>query len=495
MTEADVCIIGEAGYPYTLGGVSSWTDAFIRAAPERTFHVVSLTISSQPREQKFELPPNVCGVSDILLDVCAQGARPKRRHAQTIEYMVMLIEDALTHASEDRFREFLRLLHESNLVGAALLDSKPAWLAMEQVYQRALPTGPLVEFFWSWRFLARSLLAVAAAPVPPAKVYHSVATGYAGLFGACAKVMTGRPFALTEHGIYTNERRIELSVGDWIFESGAGGYEVRNRPIELRSLWQAAFQGFSRLAYDQADVITTQYTANQTYQLADGAVENKFHIIPNGIDADRFAAIEHSRMPRRPTVIMIGRIVPIKDTRTFIMAVAHLRELVPDVSAVLIGPEDEDPAYAAGCRQLVEQLRIGDNISFLGRVPDVFDYLRASDVLVLTSISEAQPIALLEAAAMGLPTVSTDVGSCRELIEGFDADPVVGHGGIVVDVCNPRATAEALAKILLNPELKAQMGDVMRRRAANRYHKDRVSGLYSEVYTRLISQMMAEAGV
>ena len=493
MSEADVCIIGEAGYPYTLGGVSSWTDAFIRAAPDRTFHVVSMTISSQPLKPKFKLPPNVTGVSDILLDVCTAGTQPKRRDAEAVEHMVSLIEDALTQASEEKFREFLGLLQSTNFVGSALLDSKPAWRAMEAVYQRALPTGPLVEFFWSWRFLARSLLAVASAPIPPAKVYHAVATGYAGLFGACAKVITGRPFALTEHGIYTNERRIELSVGDWLFESGAGGYEVRHRPVELRSMWQAAFQGFSRLAYDQADVITTQYTANQTYQLADGATAEKFHIIPNGIDADRFAAIEHSKSPRRPTVIMIGRIVPIKDTRTFIMAVAHLRELVSDVSAILIGPEDEDPAYAAGCRRLVEQLGIEDNISFLGRVPDVFDYLRASDVLVLTSISEAQPIALLEAAAMGLPTVSTDVGSCRELIEGFDADPVAGHGGIVVEVCNPRATAEALARILLDVDLKTQMGDVMRRRAANRYHKDRVSSIYAELYSGLTDEADAEA--
>ena len=121
---------------------------------------------------------------------------------------------------------------------------------------------------------------------------------------------------------------------------------------------------------------------------------------------------------------MIGRIVPIKDIRTFIMAVALLKDLVPNVVAILIGPEDEDPEYAASCRQLVHQLGTESSIKFLGRVPDVLQYLCAADVLALSSISEAQPIAMLEAAATGLPIVSTDVGSCREIIEGFEGDPV-----------------------------------------------------------------------
>ena len=128
---------------------------------------------------------------------------------------------------------------------------------------------------------------------------------------------------------------------------------------------------------------------------------------------------DRSTEPRPPTVLMIGRIVPIKDTRTFIMAVSLLKELVPDVVAILIGPEEEDPSYAAGCRALVAQLGLESTVQLLGRVPDVMEYLGQADVIALTSISEAQPIALLEAAATGLPAVTTDVGSCREIIEGF----------------------------------------------------------------------------
>ena len=91
-------------------------------------------------------------------------------------------------------------------------------------------------------------------------------------------------------------------------------------------------------------------------------------------------------------------------------------------------------------------------MQFLGRVPDVKTYLGRADVIALSSISEAQPIALLEAAATGLPAVTTDVGSCREIIEGFADDPVQGRGGYVVAACNPKAMAEALAAILRDRE-------------------------------------------
>ena len=182
---------------------------------------------------------------------------------------------------------------------------------------------------------------------------------------------------------------------------------------------------------------------------------------------------------------MIARIVPIKDIRTFIVAVSILRELVPDVQAIIIGPEDEDPPYAAGCRALVAQLGLESTLTFLGRVPEVTVYLAQADVIALTSISEAQPIALLEAAATGLPAVTTDVGSCREIIEGFDGDTVTGRGGYVVEACNPKAVAQALAAILIDHDMRAEMARTMLRRIPNLYHKDRIRRIYEDLYDRL----------
>jgi polysaccharide biosynthesis protein PelF len=393
----------------------------------------------------------------------------------------------LTSGDRSTLEELIEQMRITGFGQAALLDSKEGWHAMERAYERLLPNGPLLDFFWSWRFLVRSLLAVMSTPLPQARVFHAVATGFSGVVGSYARLVTKTPLLVTEHGIYTNERRIELAVADWLFDSEAGGFDVATAPAELRSVWLNAFQSFSRISYAVADVITTQYRANQSFQRADGAPDDKLRIIPNGIDVTKFAAVPRDAAPRRPTVVMIGRIVPIKDIRTFIVAVALLKDLVPNVSAILIGPEDEDPEYAASCRQLVQQVGAESAIDFLGRVPDVLKYLSSADVLALSSISEAQPMAVLEAAATGLPIVSTDVGSCREIIEGFEGDPVHGCGGIVVEPCNAKAMAEALATILHDDALRSQMAEVMRRRVGSYYHKNRVTRLYETLYADLMA--------
>ena len=101
----------------------------------------------------------------------------------------------------------------------------------------------------------------------------------------------------------------------------------------------------------------------------------------------------------------------------------------PEVEALIMGPEDEDPAYAAECRQLAADLGLNGNLRFTGRVR-LDDYLPRIDAIVLTSISEAQPLTVLEAGAAGIPSVVTDVGACRELILGrADEEPRLGPGG------------------------------------------------------------------
>lgn len=487
--EADVCLIVEGGYPYIVGGVAFWMDAFMRACSGLKFHVITISISSQPKVRKFEILDNLVGTTDIILDSCPTGRAPTTRDSELINEGVHLIQGTFAGDRDNSFARLVELVRCTGFGQAALLDSKPAWIALEQAYRDLLPDGPYVDFFWSWRFLAQSLLTIISTPLPEARIFHAVSAGYAGLVGAYAKQVTGRPYVVTEHGIYTNERRIELGIADWIFDSGVGGFVVGDRPSELRDFWFDAFASLSRITYEFADIITTQYRANQDYQRLDGAPEHKLRIIPNGIDADVYAGIHRSTEPRPPTVLMIGRIVPIKDTRTFIVAMARLRELVPDVVAILIGPEEEDPAYAKGCRELVAQLGLETTVQFLGRVRDVNAYLGQVDVIALTSISEAQPLALLEAAATGLPAVTTDVGSCRELIEGFEGDPVIGIGGIVVGACNPNAVAEALAAILGNDQMRAEMGRVMRQRTLSLYHKERVRRMYESLYASMEPQL------
>ncbi|HVV82283.1 MAG TPA: GT4 family glycosyltransferase PelF, partial [Kofleriaceae bacterium] len=180
----------------------------------------------------------------------------------------------------------------------------------------------------------------------------------------------------------------------------------------------------------------------------------------------------------------VGRIVPIKDVLTLIRAVSIAREQV-ELEMWMIGPENEDPAYARRCHELVTQLGLDDCFKFLGSQPMAQIYPQL-DVVLLTSLSEGQPLVILEAYAHGIPVIATDVGACRELCEGGDdVDRSLGKSGICTRAANPRETAAAICKLARDPELRAQMGRSARARVAARYQFQQVVSSYESLYSRM----------
>src|SRR3546814_14757079 len=82
---------------------------------------------------------------------------------------------------------------------------------------------------------------------------------------------------------------------------------------------------------------------------------------------------------------------------------------MPEVRFAILGPLDEDPDYAADCEALVAELGIGNAVQFAGRV-DVAQWLPRIDLIALTSLSEAQPLVLMDGGACGVPVVGAAVG-------------------------------------------------------------------------------------
>jgi glycosyltransferase involved in cell wall biosynthesis len=386
----------------------------------------------------------------------------------------------------------LRVLraHPPAISGAALLNAEPAFELLRHMYERSVPHGSFLQYFWSWRALVGGLLAVLRAPLPAARCYHAVSTGYAGLMLARAVHETGRSGLLTEHGIYTNERRIEIAMAPWLADLRPPSLAVEKPHRDLRDVWLDAFIGYSHCCYEHSAEIITLHQGNQPLQLRDGAAPERLRLIPNGVDLSAFAGLSRQLSPHRPTVALIGRVVPIKDVKTFLRAVHLLGPLLadrlPGLQALVLGPTDEDPAYHAECLDLVEHLGLQAVVRFGGQVR-LADHLGDIDVVVLTSLSEAQPLVLLEAGAAGLPCVATDVGACREILEGRpDEQPPLGLGGIVTPLADPRATAAALASLLLDPDRAARCGAALRERAARDYSLEGVQAAYRTLYRRHI---------
>ena len=175
------------------------------------------------------------------------------------------------------------------------------------------------------------------------------------------------------------------------------------------------YNGISRMCYRSADRIVSLFEHNRRRQIELGADPDTAIVIPNGIDVPRFTSVVRKKREGFH-VGLVGRVVPIKDIKTFVLAAKIVGDAVPEARFWCIGPTEEDPAYHDDCQRLVESLRLGDRFTFTGKA-DVLDFYSFLDVLLLTSVREAQPLVILEAYAAGVSVVSTSVGNVPELLE------------------------------------------------------------------------------
>lgn len=482
---ADVCLIVEGAYPYVTGGLSSWAQDLIKNQNHLRFHVVAILPREEEPELKYELPSNVVGMTHIYLSQVpgtVSGRKPVEKH---LFDALRGPFDALTtdRANLSHLKQILETLRARGPRSDAftLLDSEAAFELISGMYTMSFAESSFLDYFWSWRAILGGIYSILMSDLPQAKVYHSVSTGFAGLLLARAKLETGRPTVLTEHGIYTNERRIEINSADWLQETASKTLSVDATRRSLRDMWINTFANYSRICYEAADQIITLFEGNQYAQIADGAATERMRVIPNGVDVERYGSIRLNNL-QRPTVALIGRVVPIKDVKSFIRACAILRETYPNLRALVMGPVDEDPAYVDECRAMVEYLGLMPVVEFTGSVK-IDQYLPEIAVLTLSSISEAQPLVILEGGACGIPTVATDVGACGELINGRrDEEPRLGPGGVLVPLSSPTAIAQGLHKLLSNREFYTRCSQAIRQRVHSYYNKRDQHAAYRKLY-------------
>lgn len=249
------------------------------------------------------------------------------------------------------------------------------------------------------------------------------------------------------------------------------------------------------MAYDAADEIVAIYEANRLRQITDGADAARTQTIPNGVDVDAFAPFVAERAPRKRRVVaMVGRVVPIKDVKTFIRGIFIASRTMPDIEGWIVGPEEEDPVYADECRALAQSLGLSEHIVFQG-FRRMSDMLPQIDLIALTSISEALPLVVLEGFAAGVPAVTTDVGSCRQLIEGDSSeDRAIGTAGAIVPIANPAAFAQAALDMLGDDARWQRAQQAALARVRRFYTKQAMIDRYRALYERLCSLPDREPG-
>lgn len=483
--EADVCLIVEGAYPYVVGGVSAWLGDLIAHLPDLRFAIIAIKPSSAPLPHRITLPPNVVELVEVGLAPEPENPRPvPDALARRIGSALV---DVIATGGSPPLEVLIDLLDTLDVPPrpSDVLAHPVVFDLLQRHYRSAFPAASFHHYFWATRVLLGGLLATLTAPLPKARVYHTISTGFAGVMAARARRQTGRPAMITEHGIYLLERQIEVLMADWIGDQVNSGMELDRAVRDLRDLWVRAFESYGSACYDACDPIIALYGENSNVQRRLGAAPDRLRVIPNGLDAGRFATLPNRRNPAEPLVALLGRVVPIKDVKTFIRAAALAHARLPLARFVVLGPIDEDPEYVEECLRVIASLGLQDVVRLVGRVA-INDWLPRIDVLVLTSLSEAQPLAILEGGACGIPVVASDVGSCREMIEGDG--PHDAHGGIVTPPFSPDATADAIVTILSDPALRNSMGQAMRERVVQRHDHGEIIRAYRDLYTTLAAE-------
>jgi glycosyltransferase involved in cell wall biosynthesis len=206
---------------------------------------------------------------------------------------------------------------------------------------------------------------------------------------------------------------------------------------------------------------------------------SKLAVVPNGIDTRRLQCEPNpdlrahlSRNGTRPVVLTMARLVEEKGIAFLLEATRSL----PDVQVVIAGDGPQRDALERQARAL----GVGGRVVFLGRRSDVPQLLACSDIVVLPSLNEGLPLAVLEAMAAGKPVVATIVGGTDELI----AD---GQTGLLVPPRDPPALAAAVRSLAENPKLASAIAAAGRRHVEQSFSATAMLERVTTIYEELLS--------
>ncbi|MCI8722783.1 MAG: GT4 family glycosyltransferase PelF [Ruminococcus sp.] len=461
-----VCIVVEGCYPYVTGGVSSWVHGLIQSFPKLEFIILAI-ISNRSLSGKFtyELPENVSEVHELYLEDADWNRKGRRRcRLSKAEYQAFR---SLVRNRRVEWETVFRMFQEKPISLDKFLMGEDFLKIVRESYDMHYSQLVFSDFLWTIRSVYLPLLFALKMKLPKADLYHCVATGYAGVLGSMAKVLYGSRLLISEHGIYTREREEELLRADWV----QGVY---------KNIWIDQFKKMSKLAYDKADLVTSLYEYARELQIDLGCPVEKTMVTPNGVSVERLKDLpgKTKEDEGRINVGAVLRVTPIKDVKTMIQAFSFAKEREPRLKLWIMGPTDEDEGYARECREQVEALGIED-VVFTGRI-DIREYLGRMDMTILTSLSEGQPLTILEGYAAHKPAIATDVGNCRGLIYGENDG--FGDAGIVAHIMNVEEIAQAMVDLARNEPMRLQMGENGYQRVVSGYQIEHMREKYQKIY-------------
>ncbi|MBL6427636.1 MAG: glycosyltransferase [Maritimibacter sp.] len=258
--------------------------------------------------------------------------------------------------------------------------------------------------------------------------------------------------------------------------AGAALEGIRQRVVHLGNYpwhWQPDFWKYRLLMRASAPltpdlVCVTEHVAQGAREHF-GSVAKNVHVVCNGIDLSAFAFRGDPRPTKAPKVVIVARIDSGKDHANLIDAIGLLRALGIAATLDIVG----EGSLRESLEAQVAKAGLAEAVRFLGRRRDIPDLLRAADVFAFSvRPEEGLGIALIEAMAVGVPIVATDVGACREVLDG-------GGCGALVPENDPQALADAIARAATAPD--AAQVRAARERAEKVYSQAAMADGYARI--------------
>jgi glycosyltransferase involved in cell wall biosynthesis len=278
------------------------------------------------------------------------------------------------------------------------------------------------------------------------------------LYGALAAWLAGVP------------RVVNAVAGlGWLFTSGGIAARLA-RPV-VRSV-------LARLLAAPGSHTIVQNPDDQALLVQSGVPEDHLHLIRGaGVDTAAFSPAEDPPAP--VTVMLVARMLWAKGVGEFVAAATKLNNEDLPARFVLVGdPDPDNPASVSEANLRAWHGRGG--LEWWGRREDMAAVLQQAHIACLPSFyGEGLPKSLLEAAASGLPIVTTDTPGCREVVTD-------GDNGFLVPVKDIDALAAALKKLIMDANLRRQMGERSRARSLAEFSQARVIAEILAIYQELL---------
>ena len=505
--DVDVAIVMESTYPYLKGGVSAVVHDIITGNPDLTFGIIHITWDSHsPLKDLYGMPDNVAWVKVLYLSMEEHQedflrARPRdlrmnRRQRRELSRRILGAMIAL--AQEGRTEPLWEIIGE----GLSASRRYPVWAVLGtrefmEAYHDMMPDlgMSMTDIFWCLRDFFSLAYAVLAEPVPRAQVYHAHTTGYAMLLGVNAAREHGTKVLLTEHNLYVRdtvntllERRLDLNVRLTDYRT----FDVTGR----ERMWMAWWLEMGRLCYPYAYASTYLYPRAITEANELGGDAGRAIVIPNGIvtsefDASyaaRLAAIEEIKKEGADKhlwkLVYIARVVPIKGLLDMIDSVRLMVDRGLNIHLDVCGPTEHMPSYFEQCLTRIVEQGLESVITIRGTVK-VRELLPEFDLFVLPSYNEGLPVVSLETMGAGIPTVSTDVGAVRSVVEDMivtDEGETWDPCGIIIEPGDPAVMADKVQEVISDVDLYERLSLNARGRVEAAYDLVKVNASYNKIY-------------